>query len=94
MEDLNEKHLVLSYQIDKTKIRVYLLNPGEWFQGFGGSRHAKPVTKTASLIIRYNDNTGLRDHEYDLADKDAWAAIHRGIAMSLGHEVTEDGDIK
>jgi hypothetical protein len=89
--DPNAKHLVLQYtntteDNGKTytyKTCVYLLNPGDFFHGFGGSRHARAVTKTASLITRTTGPWGLRDLESDLTCSDAWDAIRNGIAGAL-----------
>lgn len=78
----NDQFRVLSYKLDGTKVEVYILKPGDWFEGFGGSRHALQVSKTHSLILR---TTGpcLRDVEYDVHNKEAWAAIFEGYALSM-----------
>lgn len=57
---------------DESKYEVHLLNPGEWFQNFGGSRHALQAKKTASLIVRRTSPHGLTDIEYDLRDESVW----------------------
>lgn len=59
---------------------IYLLNPGEWFPGFGGSSRGLVVRKTASLIVRDKGPWGTRDHELNLADPDEWAFIASRIA--------------
>lgn len=75
---LNDKFLVLEYTVERTRVRVYLLNPGDVFEGFGGSRHGLCVRKTASLIVSESDH-GRRDCEYNVNDKEAWASIQRGL---------------
>jgi hypothetical protein len=55
---------------------LYLLNAGESFRGFGGSRSGLLVTKTASLIIRHRNKSGMQaDTEYDIADKAVWTTV-------------------
>lgn len=85
--DHNVKFLVLSFDVaveggGTYRTRVYLLNPGDHFQGFGGSRHALIVKKTASLITRTTGPWGLRDLESDLACPSAWGAINIGLKMA------------
>lgn len=64
-------------------VEVYLLNPGDYFEGFGGSRHGLVVRKTASLIIRTKHQAwGFRDVEYNVNDKEAWKAVAEGINLS------------
>lgn len=73
---------VLSIKSDesgKVVTEVYLLNPGESFEGFGGSRHALPIRKTASLIIRSMQGGCISDHEHDITDPSSWAWIARLI---------------
>lgn len=88
--DPNEKFLILSYEVDGHKFRVYLLNPGDWFQGFGGSSAGLVVgenlipgkPKTASLIVR-RIHGGWYDLEVDINNKDTWASIREGYAKSI-----------
>lgn len=64
-------------------IEVYILNPGDWFEGFGGSRHGLVVQVTASLIIRTKHEAwGFKDVEYNVNDKQAWKSIAEGINLS------------
>lgn len=90
--DPNEAHLVLSYENTHTVVgggqpyvirtRVYLLNPGAFFHGFGGSRHAKAITKTASLIIRTQGPWGMRDYETDINVKSVWQSVVEGLTSA------------
>jgi hypothetical protein len=83
--DPNERYRVLAYSLDLgTKRRVYILNVGDTFQGFGGSRHGLTARKTGSLIISYFDHGSRRDVEYNLTDPDAWSNIRSGLARSVG----------
>lgn len=86
----NEKFKVLSYECrdeeggsGKSRYAIYLLNPGEWFENFGGSKHGLQVTKTASMVARQNFSGIQRDTEYNLADKDAWRYVHIGLTYNL-----------
>lgn len=60
---------------DKIEYQVYLLNPGEVFAGFGGTRSGLLVRKTASLIIRCLACGSSTDVEYDIRDPNAWRTI-------------------
>lgn len=68
--DRNARFRIAKFEINDTKVSVYLLNPGECFEGFGGSKHALPVSKTASLIIRVNSPWDMKDTEYELRGGD------------------------
>jgi hypothetical protein len=82
--DPNEKFKIMGFRQGGTTIRVYLLNPGEVFQGFGGSRHGLQVNKTASLIVSEVDHE-RRDVEYDLRGKDGtWEKILTRYRMACG----------
>lgn len=79
---MNEQFKVLTIKSDGSNRReVYLLNPGDTFAGFGGSRHGLTVRKTASLIVRDVGPHGCRDVEYNLNDADAWRAIRTTLAF-------------
>jgi hypothetical protein len=90
----NDRYLVLRYENTyKDEGRtytvvtaVYLLNPGAFYHGFGGSRSARAITKTASLITRTTGPWGLRDYETDIDSKEAWAGIAEGIATATAFE--------
>lgn len=78
MPDHNEKFLVLKYRAHGIDTEVYLLDPGEIFEGFGGSRHGLPIKKTASLIVRQSGpgiGGMLKDTEYGINRKDIWDHI-------------------
>jgi len=62
---------------DEAKYEIHLLNPGEVFPGFGGSRHGLLVKKTASLIVRRTTSYDLKDTEYDLRDESVWEWLGR-----------------
>lgn len=71
----NDKHRVLAFEVNSTcKVEVYLVNPGDFFVGFGGSRHSLVPKRTASLIVR---EIGVMtvDTEYDVNDVGAWRRI-------------------
>ncbi len=68
----------------------HLLNVGDVFDGFGGSKHplevgrdfatgAKQKNPTASLVIRHITPMSTRDRECDIHDADAWRLICRCI---------------
>ena len=78
-KDPNAKFCILSLDKEKYQQRVYLLNPGDYFEGFGGSRHALRVNKTASLIVRTNGYMGLQDTEYDITRMDVWDSIFNAV---------------
>lgn len=70
---------ITSKETGKVVTAVYMLNPGESFEGFGGSRHALPIRKTASLIIRSTQGGCIVDNEHDITDGTAWAWLARLI---------------
>jgi hypothetical protein len=76
--DPNAKYRIATFTVENTTIRVYLLNPGEAFERFGGLQRSLPVTKTASLIVSTSDHRGRKDMEYDLRGQsgdDMWGWI-------------------
>jgi hypothetical protein len=76
----NQQHLIAVFRgNDRERAEVYLLNPGDAFQGFGGSRQAHVVRKTASLIVRAVSPWGMKDTEYNLADKRQWETIFQYV---------------
>lgn len=79
----NDQYKVMEFVHGVAHVEVYILNPGDYFEGFGGSRHGLVVRKTASLIIRTkHQDWGFRDVEYNVNDKEAWKAIAKGINRS------------
>lgn len=68
-----------SSETGKTVCEVYMLNPGQHFPGFGGSRHGLTVQKTASLIVRNTQGGCITDVEHDITDGTVWAWLARLI---------------
>lgn len=60
--------LVMQDKPGTTRVELYLLNPGDHFPEFGGSRHSLVVKKTASLVVRERSPWSTRDTEYDTAE--------------------------
>ena len=75
---------VLDITTKAAKYEVHMLNPGESFAGFGGSRHALLVKKTASCVIRERSSMGLRDTEYGITSRHLWQWIE--TLCALGHK--------
>jgi hypothetical protein len=59
---------------------LYILQPGQKFEGFGGSRAGLLVKGTASLIVRDYHGGSRQDYEKNVNDADAWRAIRELIA--------------
>lgn len=68
---------------------IHMLNPGEVFDGFGGSRHGLAVKKTASLITRVREGM-LQDTERDITDKHVWEFIAKCINGEIKAEALID----
>ena len=85
--DPNEKFLIADFKVPgedgEFRRRVYLLNPGDHFDRFGGSSSGLLVRKTASLITRDDGPWGRNDYETDIHSKATWAAIFTAHAASL-----------
>jgi hypothetical protein len=81
--DPNARFCVMDFSIKTRRVRIYLLNPGDCFQGFGGSSSGLVVRKTASLIVRDVDNWGCEDTEYDINKADVWGRILNAYRGSL-----------
>lgn len=73
----------------KYRYEVYLLPPGAFFEGFGGSRSGLLVNETPSLIVRTRGGGVWRDHEYPLNAKGVWQHL---IAEGLTHFSTLHGN--
>lgn len=77
-----------------TRVRVYLLNPGETFARFGGSSRGLTARKTASLIVSTLQGGSVRDVEYDLRGgtkhPDVWPWIRRLILREGGVELPDE----
>ncbi|CAB4197179.1 hypothetical protein UFOVP1304_53 [uncultured Caudovirales phage] len=80
---------VLSFTNGSSSVDVYLLNVGEVFEGFGGSKSGLCVHKTASLITRHNQPGFCQDREWDLAHEGGWKWI-RSLTTQYGWEISED----
>ncbi len=79
---------VLELKFGPETHEIHLLNVGEVFDGFGGSRHPlvagqdfqtgeKHKKPTASLVIRRIGAMGLEDKERDITDPAFWAWMAR-----------------
>lgn len=89
--DLNEKYRVMTLlhvgdgcsPTSKARTDIYLLDPGQCFDRFGGSRHGLVVRKTGSLVVSHTDSFGQQDTEHALNSERAlqfWAHVARRIA--------------
>jgi hypothetical protein len=67
---------VLTIKVDDDTIDVYMLNPGEHFPDFAGSRQDLVVQTTASLITRRR-GLSVDDEEKEINDKQFWAWMAR-----------------
>lgn len=99
-DDPNHKYRVLEMVLgtegtpERCRIRVYLLNPGECYAGFGGSRSGLVVRKTASLVVSTLQCGSLREVEYDLRgmpEGDTWAWLKRCILREAGVKLPDEG---
>lgn len=86
MPNPNEKFLIATFRGEQERAEIYILNPGDCFQGFGGSRQGLVVRKTASLIVRLAGPWGWRDTEYNVNDKRQWETIFRNYAARFDVE--------
>ena len=75
MTEANDKYKVADFTIEETRIRAYVLKPGQHFERFGGSRHGLVVNKTPSLIVRRSGRWGTEDSEYDVHDVGVWQKL-------------------
>ena len=81
--DPNERFLIMDFTVGASRKRVYLLNPGDHFDRFGGSSRGLVVRKTASLIVSENQGGCRYDSEDDVNKKDVWARILHAYRASL-----------
>lgn len=88
-EEGNKKFLVAEFDTNSTDgkmhTEVYLLNPGDFFADFGGSRSGLVVRKTASLIVRQSGPMGTHDVEHDVNNQTVWNQIFR-VANLAGYK--------
>lgn len=79
-----------------THFEVHVLNPGEVFPGFGGSRTGLLVKKTPSIIVRERNGMGTTDHEYSVDHPEFWKWIQHllieGLAVPTGNVRRECGN--
>jgi hypothetical protein len=68
-------HVMTVHHKPDAETEIHMLNPGEHFPGFGGSRSGLVVGKTASMILREKSSWGIRDVEYDIHDQTVWEWI-------------------
>lgn len=89
----NEKHRIMTIKYGPNRSEVHILNPGDCFDGFGGSSRGLVVRKTASLIVReVGPSFGLNDTEYNVNDKKAWARIAKQLRTEGVEVVTYNTD--
>lgn len=70
---------VLTLTCGGETVEIHMLNPGQLFDKFGGSRSGLVVGKTASLITRRISAMGIVDRELDIYDADIWEWLARLI---------------
>ena len=88
---------VLTLRFGKETHEIHMLNVGELFEGFGGSKRGlvvgenqPPKKRTASLIVRRNSVMGTEDKEMDIHDPTFWAWMARMLNGSGPDEATVD----
>lgn len=65
--------LTLTSPDGKSRLELSLINPGECFQGFGGSSQGLVAHLTGSLITRWvSADSGFNDTEYHIHDPRPW----------------------
>jgi len=77
------KVLTLTFAEGATEeIEVHVLNVGDRFPGFGGSRHDLIVKGGPSIVVRRYGGPAdtLEDKEYGIADPEFWAWMGRLVA--------------
>lgn len=86
-------------------IEIHMLNVGDAFEGFGGSRHPlvagqvfatgkKMRRPTASIVTRRTGPMGIEDKEYDIHDASFWGWIGRLINNTAGDVLAEGDEVK
>lgn len=76
--DANAKFKIAEFKHEDERVSVYLLNPGDCFELFGGSSRGLVARKTASLVTRSSGPMGSHDVEYDINGENArkiWAWV-------------------
>jgi hypothetical protein len=89
---------VLTVKHGQDITEIHMLNPGEHYPDFGGSRSGLVVGKTASLVLSRRGIMGIHDTELDIYDKNVWAWIARlindnggAVTAETSKEETNDG---
>jgi len=93
---------VLTLRFGEDRHEIHLLNIGDRFEGFGGSRHPliaghnfatgeKLKRPTASLVIRRHSAMGQEDKEMDIDDPVFWAWMARMLNGAGPDEALVDG---
>lgn len=74
---------ILDIDHNTVHVEVFILQVGETFPGFGGSKQGLVVRKTPSLIVRNNvkESGEVRDAEYDINDTMIWGKIRTAIEV-------------
>ena len=79
---------IMTLKTEHSTFEIHLLNAGEIFPGFGGSKRGLLVTETASLIVRrYCHQSGsMEDSEHDIDCPKAWASIKNIMSKATSIE--------
>lgn len=80
---------VLTLKLEGSTLEVHMLNPGQHFEGFGGSSRGLTVGKTASIVTRLHDVSGVTDTERNLDDGFLWGFIAKCISGEIKAEVQQ-----
>lgn len=84
---------VLEFYDGHVQCQVHILNPGDTFQGFGGSNAALIVKETPSIIVRRRSTLEVSDHEYGIKDPTFWSWLNACLSKDVvEHECLRDGD--
>lgn len=83
-DDPNNRFVIMDFTTGDNRYRVYLLNPGDHFDRFGGSSAGLAVRKTASLIVSESGPGGRYDSEHKINAINTWESIFRAYRRSLG----------
>ncbi len=89
-ESQNARYQIADYTIKGHRYRIYVLQPGQYFEGFGGSRHALCVKKTPSLIVRETGHIGISDTEYGVDNLKVWRHYFRWAAVAKAIPYTDE----
>lgn len=80
----------LTINLGPETMTIHMLNPGQHFPNFGGSRSGLVVGKTASMITQHRTPNALHDVEHDIHDPAIWKFIadcingkHKGATAAV-----------